>query len=248
MTYRLGAHIPSRNSAARQRELGADIAQITLGSPRKWEDAKVPIGDVASPIYVHAPYLVNLSAARPILLERSIKCLVSQADMAAELGALGLVVHGGSWKKSEMNLALIQWANALSREWPLPILIEISASGEHSLTRYPHYFSALWKEIGGADREDIGWCMDTAHLWAASEEPDMQLTGFLEELGPPSLVHANGSAALLGSRMDRHSPWKDSTVKTGKLVNWIIRSECQDIIAETKDPEADLPLMREMLS
>lgn len=246
-SLRIGCHVPSKNSAAHQQKLGADIVQIHIGSPRKWEHATAPTGDVASPVYVHAPYLVNLSAGDPDLLRKSTECLVHQADLAAEIGAEGLVVHGGSWKKSEMNLALIQWANVFSREWPVPILIENSASGDHSLTRYAKWFKELWKQIGAADRDDVGWCLDTCHLWVASPEPGMELGMLLRYLGNPSLIHANGTKSAKGSRIDRHSPWNDSVLDPGIIAGWIDAAECPNIIAETKDPESDLDMIREYL-
>ena len=239
--------MPSKNSAAHQQKLGADIVQIHIGSPRKWEHASAPTGDVASPVYVHAPYLVNLSAGDPDLLRKSTETLVHQAKLAAEIGAEGLVVHGGSWKGSEMNMALIQWANVFSREWPVPILIENSASGRHSLTRYAKYFIELWREIGAADRDDIGWCLDTCHLWCASEEPGMELGMLLRHLGDPSLVHANGTKSSKGSRIDRHSPLHSSLLPPEVIAGWIESTGCKDIVAETKDPDSDLIDLQDLL-
>lgn len=246
-SLRIGCHVPSKNSAAHQQKLGADIVQIHIGSPRKWEHATAPIGDVASPVYVHAPYLVNLSAGDPNLLRRSTECLAHQADLAAEIGAEGLVVHGGSWKKSDMNMALIQWTNVFSREWPLPILIENSASGSHSLTRYAENFIELWNDLGAADREDIGWCLDTCHLWCASKGPSLQLNYLLCSLGTPDLVHANGTKSEIGSRIDKHSPWASSVLPVNWIMDWVEVSGCTNIIAETRDPESDMKMMRTLL-
>lgn len=246
-SYRLGVHVPGSHSANRQEELGADIVQITLGSPRKWRDARIPDGDLASPFYVHAPYLINLSSANPHVLKNSIECLREQSEMAAKLGAEGLVIHGGSWKKSHMDMAIIQWKNALKDPFPLPILIENAASGSHSLTRYAQHFQELWRDLGAATRDDIGWCLDTCHLWVSSEYPDGELEHMLSAMGSPTLVHANGAAAKAGSKLDRHSPWWSSIVPATTIGAWIKWAGCSDVIAETKDPEIDLRDMRRLL-
>ncbi len=64
----------------------------------------------------------------------------------------------------------------------------------------------------GADRARLGFCLDTAHLWASGHEisrPDVLdrvLGDFDRLLGPDLLVmvHLNDSRSPLGSRSDRH--------------------------------------------
>lgn len=242
--------MPAKNSADSQRELGADIVQILLGSPRKWNNEQVPEGTIASPFYVHSPYLINLSTWKPDLLEKSIRTLYSQAKMSSELGAEGLVLHGGSWKKGDRLDALMQWRDALLHDGhyqPLPILIENAASGDHSLTRYATDFIELWRLVDGPTRNDIGWCLDTAHLWAASDRPETELSVMLEFMGSPDLIHANGSSAEPASKMDRHHPWARSRLAPDRIVKWIEMSGCKNVIVESSDPKSDIELMKEML-
>lgn len=226
--------------------LGADIVQIHLGTPRQWKDTKEPSGDLFTPFYVHAPYLINISSAEHIF--KSEKLLLEQSHMAAQLGAEGLVIHGGSWKRSDIESALDRWCDVFNDVFPVPILIENSASGRHSLTRFAEDFHKLWEAVGGQDRDDVGWCLDLAHLWAASDHPVTELRDMLDHLGPPALIHANGSGALMGSKMDRHSPWAASISPQSWMVACIELSRCEDLIVESKDPESDILNIRDALN
>ena len=63
----VGAHLPSINPLEEAQERQADIAQIFLSNPQSWkkppprQDAAA-LRDSPIPIYVHAPYLINVCA------------------------------------------------------------------------------------------------------------------------------------------------------------------------------------------
>ena len=124
------------------------------------------------------------------------KILGQHAEAAADIGAKGLIVHGGhvlndddyeggfdNWRKT--------FARAARRRWfALPILIENTAGGNNAIARRFDKLARLWDAIG---EFGPGFCLDTCHAYAGGEE----LVGIVERVlaitGRIDLVHANNS-------------------------------------------------------
>ena len=63
----IGAHVSGRAPLAAAQERGADLIQVFLGEPQSWKKPppRPDVGELAAsdiPIYVHAPYLVNVAS------------------------------------------------------------------------------------------------------------------------------------------------------------------------------------------
>ena len=89
---RIGAHVPVGDPLAEARKRGADVVQVFLSPPRSWkrpadrEDAdELKASDV--PIYVHAPYLVNVASGNNRVRIPSRKILQETCDAAGAIGA-----------------------------------------------------------------------------------------------------------------------------------------------------------------
>lgn len=243
---RIGAHFPMHHSKLSQERFGADVAQILLGSPQRWGQTKLPKGEVAAPLYVHAPYLINLSSHNKEVLLKSRQTLWQQTLCASELGALGVVIHGGSWKKHHSKgRALKQWEMSFNRPFHVKVLIENSANGRHSMTRYLKDLEELWTVLP----DTVGFCLDTCHLWASGEWKDdyKVIEEILHIVGKIDLVHANGSKVERGSGQDRHSPLATSTAPKEWVAEIVLASGVEDVIAETTDPAVDIAILRELL-
>lgn len=245
----IGCHVPMHHSKKSAEELGADVVQIHLGSPQKWGMTALPKGEIAEHLYVHSPYLINLSSHDERVLGLARETLMAQSQMCAEIGAKGLVVHGGSWKKlKDREKALSQWEETLAVEHPCPILIENSANGEHSLTRRLADVEELWARVS---HPWVGFCLDTAHLWAnvAHENHAAHFTLELRHIvGHIQLVHANGSGVESNSGVDKHSPLASSIPKP-EWVGWCCSmAQPDDVIAESTDPAPDVLWLKEFLA
>lgn len=234
------------DSKKSQEKYGADAVQICLGAPQRWDGTKLPKGDTASPVFVHAPYLINFSTCWDTVLGRSRANLTAQAEVASQIGASGLVVHGGSWKKGDRDKALRQWGEAMQYEYKTKILIENSANGQHSLTRYVRDIEDLWRHVG--HWPDVGFCLDTCHLWASKTWKDhvSAVENILDVVGKIDLVHFNGSATEAGSGTDRHSALADSKAPPGWILEVAQVSGADTWIAETPDPVSDMAAMKAM--
>ena len=117
---RIGAHVSTAggvsNAFAKAEEIGAEAIQIFASSPRAWA-FKPPAEDQIStfkaraeengisPIFLHGRYRVNVGGT-PDLVEKSIASLTQHINAAGELGALGVIFHGGRNKGVGFNAIL----------------------------------------------------------------------------------------------------------------------------------------------
>lgn len=82
------------------------------------------------------------------------KAVEQQATAAAELGAFGLVVHGGHLRDGEESAeGFANWRKLFDRQvdkggFGVPILIENTAGGDHAMARTLESIDRLWSEVG----------------------------------------------------------------------------------------------------
>jgi deoxyribonuclease-4 len=228
----VGAHVPSGGGLAKvglpyARRVGAEAIQIFLGNPRGWAAAPgSPEQDAAFreacaedgvPVFLHAPYLINLASPVAATVERSVAALRHGFGRAAAVGARGVVLHSGSAvdpahrqaAEQQLREHLLPLLDDLPEDGPL-LLIEPTAGGgcplAATVSELGPYFDLL-------DRHPrLGVCLDTCHLLAAGQ--DVAAPGGMRTVlgslvrtvgrGRLQLVHANDSRDPLGSRRDRH--------------------------------------------
>lgn len=226
---RIGAHVGRgrRGFVTSALEAGCDTIQIFASNPRGWAesavnaraDAELRAGlaaaDVA-PLFLHAPYLVNVASPDPGVHAKSIRNAAWTMRRAASLGAAGVVVHAGAGGVGSTRAEAIERARAAfvailetSPAGPL-LLVELTAGGTNTIaSRWPQA-AELLDALAGDQR--IRLCFDTCHAHAAGYDlstPDGAAACW-EELGGTvgaerlALVHANDSKDPRGSRRDRH--------------------------------------------
>ena len=97
---RIGVHVPGVDPLGEAASLGAEAVQLFLGDPQSFakpetrSDAAV-LRSSPIPIYVHAPYRLNVCHPNPRIRVPSRKTLSQTVDAAAEIGAAAVIVHGG---------------------------------------------------------------------------------------------------------------------------------------------------------
>jgi len=225
---RIGAHVPVRrgilSSIPAARERGAEAVQVFISNPRAWAPPRVPPSDAEAfreawagsglgPLFVHAPYLVNVASPDPVVLERSRALLATTVRAAAAYGADAVVVHAGAGGRGEPGAALRRAAATLRaacrRAAGTAVAVELLAGTAGAVA------STLPEAARLFDATDDGrlrLCIDTCHLFAAGyalDRPEgvaacfeeLRATGLAERL---VLVHANDSRDPRGSRRDRH--------------------------------------------
>lgn len=230
----VGSHVPvagglAAKGLAHARLIGAEAVQVFVANARGWA---TPTGDPAQdeefrrrcaedglPVYVHAPYLINLGSHTPATAENSVASLRHSLRRGRAIGARGVVVHTGSATGGRPR----RTALAQVRELTLPLLDELGDDpGAPELLLEPtagQGFSLCSRlpELGDyldlLDRHPrLGVCLDTCHVFAAGHDlaasggAKQLLDELLEVAGPGRLrlLHANDSRAAAGSCLDRH--------------------------------------------
>ena len=225
---KLGAHVSASGGVSksidRALDIGAEAIQIFASSPRAWKFNHPKPEEVErfrkkseesgiGPCYIHGSYLVNIGGSED-QLQKSIDCLVSNMSAAGEIGAEGVIFHGGSHKGKGFDAVLNQAANCLTQ------VLEKSPDNvwlclENSAGMGSHIGSSF-REIGRilrvVDHPNLKVCLDTEHCFAAGynlavpEELDKVIAEFDSEIGLDKLVavHANDAKVELGSGVDRH--------------------------------------------
>ena len=236
----IGAHVAADSPLAVAEAIDADCVQVFLGNPQSWKkppprDDAAEVRDADLPIYVHAPYLVNVASAESRIRIPSRKILQHHCDAASEIGAAAVIVHGGTVTGEEdVSEGFDRWRKALERlDSEVPVLIENTAGGENSVARLVESIRQLWDVIGDIEvaGRRPGFCLDTCHSWSAGLDVVGSVEEFISITGGIDLLHCNDSRDEQGSSRDRHE-----TLRKGQI-------PAEDILAAVA--AADAPVICE---
>lgn len=251
---KIGAHVSPKDPLQAAAERDAEAVQIFLANPQSWK-APVPRDDAdelkASPIdiYVHSPYLMNLASPNNRVRIPSRKTLAQTVKAAEAIGALGVIVHGGSVGEDEdVTVGFERWRKALdSFEVTVPVLVENTAGSGNSVMQDLTNYGPLWEAIGDLN---VGVCLDTCHTWAAGQDMENAVDLIAGLTDGVTLVHANDSRDEPGSNRDRHANFGKGQIPED-LVPAIIRQADVTAIVETPDDDdgqaADIAWLRERI-
>lgn len=246
---RIGSHVSPDDPLGVAAAEGAEVVQIFLGDPQSWKKPQ-PRADAEElkkseiPIYVHAPYLINVASPNNKVRIPSRKILQQTCDAAAAIGAAGVVVHGGHvTEDDDESEGFMRWRKAIdSLETDMFVLLENTAGGDHAMARHFDTIGRLWDHIGDTG---IGFCLDTCHAWAAGED----LVGSVERIigitGRVDLVHCNDSKDEQGSGRDRHENLTHGQIDPDAILE-VVRQAGAPVICETADDgrKDDLAFLR----
>jgi deoxyribonuclease IV len=236
----LGAHVDPSDPLGAAERVGAETIQLFLSDPQGWKKPEPhPQADELRAselaIYVHAPYLVNVASTNNKIRIPSRKILAQHAEAAAELGAKGLIVHGGHvTAKDDPAVGFENWRKTFERAaqdggFPLPILIENTAGGDNAMARRFERLAMLWDAVG---EFGPGFVLDTCHAWAGGEELADIADRVIAITGRIDLVHANNSRDDFDSGADRHANF-DSGTFDSELIASVCRDARCDVVVET---------------
>ena len=252
----VGAHVSPRQPLKSAAALGADTVQIFLSDPQGWKKPP-PRKDAEElrtspiPLYVHAPYLINVCSPRNNVRYGSRKILQQTCDAAADVGAAAVIVHAGH-AEDGIEEGVGRWPRTLEMlESRVPILIENTAGGENALARRFDALARLWEAVSKSKSGiEIGFCFDTCHAHAAGEELGDAIERVLAIVGRIDLLHANDSRDPPGTGADRHANLGKGQIGEEALREMIARVG-PPVIVETpggaKQMRADLDFVRSAL-
>jgi deoxyribonuclease-4 len=259
---RFGAHLRTpgglRTAIETARTVGADVVQLFLSNPRAWAAPRLETAERfgadwreadIGPLYVHAPYLVNIASPNPEFHAKSLE-LVARSVAACEVaGATGFVVHAGAGGSGQPADARERAASVLRSALELvdgtSLIVELMAGTVGAVASTFAEARALFDAVGD---ERLRLCVDTCHLFATGyglDEADGVATCFgelhdqrlVERL---ALVHANDAKHPRGSRRDRHERIGEGLIGVEGFFEILRRPEVQplDLVLETPaDPD-----------
>lgn len=231
----IGAHVPSDTPLEQAAAVGAECLQMFIGNPQAWKQPP-PREDTAElkasgvPIYVHAPYLINVASPNNRVRIPSRKILAGIIERAEEIRAAGVIVHGGH-AEDGVEKGFMRWRKVFEElESELPILIENTAGGTNAMTRRVEVLEQLWEHLEDCD---VGFCFDTCHAHAAGEDLDTVVDRTLAVVGKIDLLHANNSRDAAGSGADRHASFAAGKIDEGSIIDMVRASKAGVVICET---------------
>lgn len=234
----IGAHVSQEDPLADARSVGAEVIQMFLGNPQSFEKPP-PRADAATlrksdiPIYVHAPYRLNICHPSPRIRVPSRKTLAQTVDAAAEIGAAGVIVHGGHAEDDPKEGPTRWWKVFDERKFPVRILIENTAGGTNAVARYVDQIEMLWSRLEGFE---VGFCFDTCHAHAAGEDLTDVIQRVMKVVGRIDVLHCNDSRDEPGTGADRHANIGAGKIDTEAILAMIKAAESQVVIFETPFP------------
>jgi deoxyribonuclease-4 len=253
---RIGAHVDPADPLAAAADRKADAVQFFLTDPQGYKSPK-PREDAEAlrasevDVYIHAPYIVNVATLNNRIRIPSRKLLMAHAAAAAELGAKGLIVHGGHvGEGADLSAGFANWRKAFEYArkdggLPLPVLIENTAGGDNAIARRFDNLARLWDAVGDFG---AGFCLDTCHAHAGGEDLLNIVDRVKAITGRIDLIHANDSKDAFDSGRDRHDNLGSGKIDP-ELVVAVVRAAGAPVIVETpggvEGQSADIALLRE---
>jgi deoxyribonuclease IV len=261
---RIGAHVDQTDPVAEAQARDSTMVQFFLGDPQGYKGPEIRYDGGATALrqaaeaagvdlYVHAPYIVNVATTNNRIRIPSRKLLQQHMDAAAEIGAKGLIVHGGHVNaKDDPEKGFDNWRKAVdATEIKVPLLIENTAGGGNAMARQAERIGRVFEAISACEQADkVGFCLDTCHAHAGGIALDTAVERLLALTGRIDLVHANDSRDAFDSGADRHTNFGDGQLDHDAFVE-LVRQAGAPVIVETPGPaerhKADFEWLRERL-
>jgi deoxyribonuclease-4 len=253
----VGAHLGRQKPLDAAEAVGADCVQIFLSDPQGWKkppqrkDAE-QLRTSKLPLYVHAPYLINVCSPRNNVRYGSRKILQQTCDAAAEVGAAAVIVHAGH-AEDGIGEGVGRWLRTLEMlESDVPVYIENTAGGENAVARRFDALARLWAAVSKAKSSvEIGFCFDTCHAHAAGEELSDAVERVLSIVGTIDLLHANDSRDPPGTGADRHANLGKGQMGA-EVLGEMIKAAGPPVVVETpggaRGIRSDLEFVRKALT
>ncbi|UFN42980.1 deoxyribonuclease IV [Nocardioides okcheonensis] len=260
----VGAHVEQTDPVAEAVARQTTLVQFFLGDPQGYKGPEIRFeggaaalrtaaAEAGVDLYVHAPYVVNVATTNNRIRIPSRKLLQQHMDAAAEIGAKGLVVHGGHvGKDDDPAVGFDNWRKAIeATDLKIPLLIENTAGGDNAMARHLDRIAGVWDAVSSAEGADrVGFCLDTCHAWAGGIELGDAVERIRAITGRIDLVHANDSRDAFDSGADRHANFGQGHLPPDEFAA-VVREAGAPVICETPggaaEHAADFAWLRERL-
>ena len=209
----------------RAYELGCECFQLFTRSPRGGQPSRLDDEIIENFLsdcerynlknyYVHTPYFINLASLDNKVRNNSIRLIREDLERSSLLKVKSIMTHLGSSKGMERDVAIKNVADSVVKildgyEGSSVLMLENSAGQGDTIG---DTFEEVAEILQLADNDDIGVCIDTAHMFGAGydlrdkKSLDLTLSKIEKSFGLDRvmLIHGNDSKVGLGERKDRH--------------------------------------------
>ncbi|WP_457562873.1 deoxyribonuclease IV [Caminibacter pacificus] len=263
----VGAHVSAaggvENAVKNAVEIGANGFALFTKNQRQWfakplseksitkfKEWMQEHGFNADAVLPHDSYLINLGHPEVEKREKSLESFIDEARRVEQLGLKYLNFHPGSHLKKiseEECLDLISESvnHAIKETESCVFVIETTAGQGSNLGYKFEHLAYIIDKV--EDKERIGVCIDTAHIFAAGydirtkEVYEATMKEFDEIVGFKYLkgMHINDSKAKFASRVDRHHSLGKGEIGIDAF-KFIMQDERIDnipLVLETIEPE-----------
>ena len=227
--------------------------QFFLGDPQGYKGPEIRYAGGAAALraaaeeagvdlYVHAPYIVNVATTNNRIRIPSRKLLQQHMDAAAEIGAKGLIVHGGHVNKDDdPTVGFDNWRKAIeATDIKIPLLIENTAGGDNAMARHLDRIAGrVGRDLRGRGRRPRSASASTpatpgpaASSSATRSRRSARITGRID------LVHANDSRDDFDSGADRHANFGQGHLPADEFAG-VVREAGAPVICETPGGAAE---------
>lgn len=213
--------------------------------------------------YVHCPLITNLAKSDdndPINI-KTMNIIAKELLQIQYLPAACVlhIGHGDSLNNITNRLNYLDNANYLklsNTRVNKPLLLEVAAGQKNELGKTLEEVRHIFE---GLDKNKIGICLDTQHLYASSmcnfnnHESVVKLFDDIESITSIGLVHLNDSKKEFGSKVDRHASlgngyiWSRDMESLHSIIN-ICTEKQIDIVTETDDSYNDELLIKSIIN
>lgn len=224
----LGAHVSTQGGVHTAPErglaIGATALQVFTKTPNQWREpeiadltvrefrnrlAKSEIRSVVS----HDSYLINLASPDPVLSRRSTTSFIAELARCRALGIGFVVSHPGNYvdaRETGLVRNAANYSKCLRAVPEVMLLIEGTAGTGTALGSSFEELAELRERIAADVRDQVGFCLDTCHVYSAGYDLVNDYDGVWERwdgvvgVGHLRCLHLNDSKTPFGSRRDRH--------------------------------------------
>jgi deoxyribonuclease IV len=254
---KIGAHVRDEDPLGAAAERNAEVVQFFLADPQKWHKPK-PRTDAEAlrasetQVFIHAPYIVNVASTNNRIRIPSRKIMREHATAAEQIGATGLIVHGGHvTKDDDPATGADNWRKAFAEAhekyggFDTPILIENTAGGDYSMARRLDGIARLWDSVG---EYNPGFCLDTCHAHAGGIDLLTVVERIMAITGRIDLVHCNDSRDEFESGRDRHATIGKGTIDPKLLAEVVLAADAPVVVETPGEGQAeDIAFLRDSL-
>lgn len=264
----IGAHIPKDktilSTIQKIYENNGNALQLFASNPRsgkigdieKYKNEAKEIKEYCNKndfhLVIHSSYTINLAKEfkndkREIEMKDCywINLLLYELEVADILNAIGCVVHVGKYTTQNKEDALENMKKAIkyiikNKKGNAKLILETAAGQGTELLTDLNDFVEFYNSFTKTEKEEMGICLDTCHVWSAGYELEEALTILKNNQKDLCVVHLNNSKKDKNSHTDKHEYLLEGKIELNKIKKFLSHKIIKNTIIILEMPTDEL--------